>query len=108
MATRWRQRRFRRLLSGLCEPGEELALFERLGLGGWWVLSDRALYVIGRRTRPTLLPLSEIRSVRVTAGSRTVQVTVVSAVADAVIGDLPEASAVVARLRALPPATGPS
>lgn len=69
-------------------------MFERLGLGGWWVLSDRALYVVGRRGEPTRLPLLDIRSVRVTPGSSTVQVTVLSA-GDAVIGDLRRDSEVV-------------
>lgn len=84
-------------------------MFERLGLGGWWVLSDRALYVVARQRAVERIALAEIQSVRVSPGSSTIQVTVMSA-GDAVIGDLHADSEIARRLRALPPAPagGPS
>lgn len=74
---------------------------EVLGLGGWWVLSDRALYVVRRRAQPTRHPLREIRSVRVTPGRTTSQVTVISVTGDAIVGDLPRHSEIVDRLQNL-------
>ena len=108
MRTRWQRRRIERRLAAARGAGEDLQGFERLGLGGWWVLSDVALYVLGRRGEPRRLPLSDIRSVRVTPGPVTAQVTVISGAGDAVVGDLKPDSALVARLRALPSSGGAS
>lgn len=103
MPSAWRRRRIARLLSSQMETGEALAAIDVLGLGGWWALSDRALYVVRRRAQPTRHPLAEMRSVRVTPGRTTAQVTVISVTGDAVVGDLRPTSDIVARLRDLRP-----
>lgn len=102
MPTGWRRRRLIRQLAGLYEPGETLVLAEHLRLGGWWVLSDRSLYVLRRRDERSRIPLREVRSVRVTPGRTTSQVTVISVTGDAVVGDLRPNGALVDRLRSLP------
>src|SRR5579862_2712538 len=102
MATRWRRRSISRRLGDLVEAGESLAVIEHLGLGGWWVISDRALYVVARRSAPTRLAFSDIRAVRVTPGRTTTQVTVTAASGDGIVGDLHPDSALVQRLGDLP------
>ncbi len=62
MATRWRRWTIRRRLAGLLEPGERLVVIERLGLGDWWALTDRAVYVTKRQEDSTRLLLSQIRT----------------------------------------------
>lgn len=110
MATAWRRWRVRRQLRGLLAPGEDPLLIERLHLGGWWVMTEQALYVLGRDGDPTRLPLSTIRTVLVKAGSATSLVSVIPIEGNGVVGDLPPNSPLVARLQELelPPSVGPS
>ena len=91
----------RRRLAGLFEAGEELHLLERLGLGGWWVLTDKALYVLDRHREVSRMPLGEIHSVRVAQGRATAQVTVTTEASGIAVGDLRRESALVARLQQL-------
>lgn len=62
-AHRWRRRRLRRRLAGLLEPDEALGLVERISINGWWVTTDRALYVMEVPGHPKRLPFREISSV---------------------------------------------
>lgn len=98
MRAPWRRWRVGRRLSGLLEPGEEVAHTEPLGLGGWWVVTDRSLCIVDRHAEPTRLPFGEIRSVRVEPGRMTAQVTVTTATGGVVVGDLRRDSAVVETL----------
>ena len=64
MVTRWRRRRARKLLAGLLPTSEEIALVERLGLGGWWITTDQALYVVKDTRQPQRVPFIQIRVVQ--------------------------------------------
>lgn len=102
----WRERRIRRRLAGLIGPEEDIRVAERLGLGGWWVTSDEALYILGGLPEPSRLPLAEIVSVQVAEGRMTVQVTITTSAGEIAVGDLRPGSAVLRRLLARDPETG--
>ncbi|HZU78275.1 MAG TPA: hypothetical protein VE991_00040 [Acidimicrobiales bacterium] len=87
-------------MSRLLEPGEAFGAVEPLRLGGWWALSDRALYALEPGQEPARVPLAHIRSVEVHARSRTFAV-VTTAGSGVLVGDLPKRSAVAAGLQTL-------
>lgn len=74
MAISWRRRHIRRLLGGLLIPGEDIVMVERLGLGGWWLTTDRALYVVHKPDDPKRVPFGQIRSVEWAPGRMTATV----------------------------------
>ena len=102
MATFWRRRMIRRRLRSLLRAGEELTTFERLELGGWWALSDQALYTLGRFDEPKRLALTDIRSVQVHARQTSALLTVTSASGSVIAGDLHAEGELVRILRNLP------
>ena len=104
MATAWTRRRITRRLSNLLEADESVAAMQHLAVGGWWVVSDRALYVVPQQGPPRRSPFDDIRSVTVSERGRAIQVTVRSTAFSA-IGDFRRMGAVVARLRELPPSS---
>lgn len=73
MVTRWRRRWTRRRLAGLIAEDEQLVLVERLLLEGWWVTTDRALYV-SKEGAWSHVPLDQIRSVQWSPGQSTVTI----------------------------------
>ena len=109
MTTRWGRWRAARRLSGLSEPGEAVALVERLGLGGYWVTTDRALYILASSADRQRLPFGDISGVTAVPGRTTTQVTITTRSGGVVVGDLPRGSSVADRLSHLdPPADEPS
>lgn len=97
MVSAWRRWRTKRHLAALLEPGETVGEIERLAMGGWWVLTDRALYAITNGAT-TVLPRREVRSVESRVGTFTT-VTVVSHSSHVLIGDLAHESTLVEHLQ---------
>jgi len=95
----------KRQLAGLLEPGEEVGPVERLPMSGWWVTTDRALYVMESIGHPKRFPLSHVSSVEIDQGKRIT--TIRTATYDVIIVATRNRSEVLNRLRRLgPPSSG--
>ena len=103
MSTRWKQWRTKRRLAGLLEAEEQPLVIERLALGGWWVTSPAALYVIPAHGDPSRLPFGQVESTRVVPGKNSVMVFVTTTTGTVTVGDLSPGSPVVLRLEQLGP-----
>lgn len=108
MSTRWRKWRTRSRLAGLLGADEKPLLIERLVLGGWWVITPAALYMIPLHGAPTRLPYDQIQSTRSVSGKVSAMVFVTTTAGDVVVADLRPNSEVAKRLQELAPPTEPS
>jgi len=73
--TPWARWRVKRRIGVLLDPGEDLEIAERLYSGGWWAMTDRALYVMNAPGHPARLSFAQIRSIQTRGMAGTIAMT---------------------------------
>jgi len=102
--SRSRRRRVERQLAGLLEPDEEITVVERLPVGGWWLTTDRALFLLEAGADTRRVPLDQISWVGMDETTRIV--TIRTTKPDRVVVPIRKKSAVLENLRRLAPPAG--
>jgi len=93
-----------RRLAELLASDEEITAVERLPVGGWWLTTDRALFLLEGGADPRRVPLGQISWVGMDETTRIV--TIRTTKPDRIVVPIRMKSAVLDDLRRLAPAAG--